>query len=213
MKIQKLLSAALACSFSSLLIAAQPMSEADMDNVSAVAGLNLLNIYGAPSAGLKVDTEENASSTKSSSNNRILDDASVEITGPLSVESYQEGETTQDFASQELTKIEEGRLNQEQGSISSFESSLQSSAIIDDRSTIGEAQAFTTSSEISYKDRNVHHEMTELGNGAVSVSRNLQIDLLKIENLRGAHHEEHRSAGSIYLSDWSSRGDTRLTPR
>ena len=52
--------------------------------------------------------------------------------------------------------------------------------------------------------------MREINNGGVAVSRDLLIDLLKIENLRGNNTDESRSAGSVYLSDWRSQGDTRI---
>ncbi len=174
------------------------LSESDLGAVSAVAGLNILDIYGAPAAGLTVETE-GASETK------VLEKDSA------ATSQYSEGENTRAFASSELKQIEEERLSANQTADTGLTIGIVS---IQDNSLVsGEAQAFTTTSEINYKTRNVHHEMTPLEGDSISISRDLHIDLLKIENLRGDHFDESRSAGSIYLSDWTSRGDTTLTPR
>ena len=78
------------------------------------------------------------------------------------------------------------------------------------KSTQGNASVFSTNSEINYKTNNVNRDMQALDDGEIIVSRDLQIDLLKLENLRGDNREGNRSAGNIYLSDWNSRGDTRI---
>lgn len=174
------------------------MSESDLDDVSAVAGLNVLDIYGQPAAGLTVDDED--SSQNGSSVNKTNDS-----------QQYSEGESTLIFASNELKQIEEEHLSASQ--TSSTEITPNTISIQDESLVTGEATGFTTTSEINYKSRNVHHEMTKLQGDSISISRDLHIDLLKIENLRGDHFDESRSAGSIYLSDWTSRGDTVLTPR
>lgn len=215
MKTSIIVSFFVTCTISNLVMASQPlnnsdskttiaayeslaMSESDLDDVSAVAGLNVLDIYGQPAAGLTVDDED--SSQNGSSVNKTNDS-----------QQYSEGESTLIFASNELKQIEEEHLSASQ--TSSTEITPNTISIQDESLVTGEATGFTTTSEINYKSRNVHHEMTKLQGDSISISRDLHIDLLKIENLRGDHFDESRSAGSIYLSDWTSRGDTVLTPR
>lgn len=194
--------------FSSYLFAGQPldsgekstiasytsleMSEMDMDDVSAVSGLNILNIHGAPAGGLMHENEE-----------------PVVLGEELNEWGFsEEAENTQEVANQEIDKIENNAVNE-----NTPVELVETPTVIENSEFQGEAQNFTTSSEITYQKQNFNHEMTKLDNGSISISRDLYIDSLKIENLRGAHYDESRSAGSIYLSDWQSRGDTTITPR
>ncbi|KZZ32450.1 hypothetical protein A3757_04800 [Oleiphilus sp. HI0117] len=170
------------------------MSESDMDDVSAIAGISVLDIYGSPAAGLTVDSEDDEATNSNGKN------------------SYNEAEDTQDFASHELKKIEDGGLATTQAS-NDIASPTETLTIEDNSVVSGAAQSFTTTSEINYKPKNFQHEMKQLSGDSISISRNLHVDLLKIENLSGDHYDESRSAGSIYLSDWTSRGNTILTPR
>lgn len=174
----------------------QPMSESDLEIVSAETGKNILNIFGASQAGLSVDSESGG-----------LPNSNIE----LDTENSTEGESTKAIALNELKAIEEDsfqNLPERQQEIISKDS--RNTVLKLSESTKGSASVFETNSEINYKNNNVHHDMRTLKNGGVAISRDLQIDLLKLENLRGDSTENGRSAGNIYLSDWSSRGDTRI---
>tara|TARA_R110001599_G_scaffold34796_6_gene111079 strand:+ start:3043 stop:3678 length:636 start_codon:yes stop_codon:yes gene_type:complete len=178
-------------------LAVQPMSEADLEFVSATTGSNILNIFGASQAGLKIDGS-------------MSEDTEVSSVS-LNTENFNEGEATKPAALNKLRTIEEDNL-QIPNNISELVLSKDTQNIVlkINEQTTGSASVFTTSSEINYKTSNVHHEMRNIEGGGVAVSRDLQIDLLKLENLRGDHMDESRSAGSIYISDWRSQGDTRI---
>jgi hypothetical protein len=177
--------------------AVQPMSESDLEVVSATTGSNILNIFGASQAGLKID-DSGLGNTESTS-------------VKLNTERFNEGEATKPVALNTLRSIDVDNLKTP-NSYADFTISndAQKTVLNINKQTTGSASAFTTSSEINYKTSNVHHDMRKIENGGVAVSRDMQIDLLKIENLRGDHSDESRSAGSIYLSDWRSQGDTRI---
>lgn len=171
------------------------MSETDMDGVSAIAGQNILNIHGSTAAGLMQENQEPQE-----------DDQTLNEWG------FSEGTNTQVFANQELSKIESDsnsgielhqNLTTEAPSIE-IDSSIKGSAGSD---------SFTTTSEVNYKKSNYRHDTTQLEGNAISIARDLKIDLLKIENISGDDLQLERSVGNIYLSNWSSRGDTTLTPR
>jgi hypothetical protein len=173
------------------------MSESDLEFVSATTGSNILNIFGASQAGLKIDDTETQEIPGSSAK--------------LETEKYQEGEATNPIAQKELDAIEEGKLQKTTTTPEfSIPQETENSIIKSNLQTTGNASVFSTSSEIKYKTTNVHHEMKTIENGGVSVSRDLQIDLLKLENLSGDQIDNSRSAGSIYLSNWNSQGDTRI---
>jgi len=131
---------------------------------------------------------------------------------PYPEKKTNEGSATQEFATAELRTAEENAAKQN-APINSF--ALDYSSVSDDiaksQVTVGQATAFTTTSEIRYEQGNFNHEMRELDNGGVAVTRDLTIDLLKIENLRGDHYDESRNAGSVFLSNWRSRGDTKIS--
>ena len=176
--------------------AVQPMSESDLEVVSATTGNNILNIFGASQAGLRVDDDVTGLGT-----------SAIE----LEAENATEGEATKSISLNELRTIEEGSLeNPPQAQPALISSDSQSTVLKLNESTTGNASVFSTSSEINYRTSNVHHDMRFLDNGGVAIARDLQIDLLKLENLSGDHANDGRSAGSIYLSNWNSRGDTRI---
>lgn len=177
-------------------LAVQPMTESDLEVVSATTGNNILNIFGASQAGLKVDNDVDTTNSEQVQ---------------LSTERYHEGEATQPAALNELRAIEEDSLQNIQSTQQAHISTdTQSTIIKQNRSTKGQASVFSTNSEIRYKNNNVHHEMRTLGKNDIAVSRDMQIDQLRLENLRGDSMDGGRSAGNIYLSDWSSQGDTRI---
>lgn len=186
---------------SSSAYSVQPMTESDLEVVSATTGDNILNIFGASQAGLKVDADEKVEPGSAT--------LQTEINASLNKEQFQEGESVSDIAAMKLRDIEQKTFsNREPVTRENIDQSVQSNAILVSESTTKSSSAYSTNSEINYKTANFKHQMRELDNG-VAVQRDLQIDLLKLENLKGAHYDE-RSAGSIYLSDWRSRGDTRI---
>ena len=192
------LSAMTMLSFSAFAV--QPMSESDLEIVSITTGNNILNIFGASQAGLKVENKTNS-----------LNNSSIGTRIELEPENYAEGEATNPIALNELRTIEEDSvqniLQPQQALISN---NSQRTVVNLNKSTQGNASVFSTNSEINYKTNNVNRDMQALDDGEIIVSRDLQIDLLKLENLRGDNREGNRSAGNIYLSDWNSRGYTRI---
>lgn len=183
-------------------LAVQPMSESDLEVVSATTGSNILNIFGASQAGLTVDDSEVGN----------LDlDSPISSSTNLTTENTTEGETAKPAALNRLRTIEEEILHTPNTPAEQILSSAAQSTVLKiNEQTIGSASVFETSSEINYKTNNVNLQMRNLENGGVGVSRNLQVDLLKLENLSGDQMNSGRSVGSIYLSDWQSQGDTRI---
>tara|TARA_R110001592_G_scaffold178865_1_gene420133 strand:- start:1462 stop:2097 length:636 start_codon:yes stop_codon:yes gene_type:complete len=192
----KITSAVVSVLLSAQVLAVQPMSESDLEVVSATTGSNILNIFGASQAGLKVDGYD--------SEDKVSSPAKLEA------ESFDEGEATKPIALNALRAIEDDNFHTPNNKDLAISKASQFTILKINEQTTGSTSLFTTSSEINYKTSNVHHEMREIRNGGVAVSRDLQIDSLKIENLRGNYLDESRSAGSIYISDWRSQGDTRI---
>jgi len=184
--------------------AVQPMTESDLEIVSATTGDNILNIFGASEAGLRVDNDKQVEPGSATLN-------AESSSASLNKEQFQEGENATTIAASEIRDIEQ-KSRQATAAIpsNSIERKHEQTAIEASESTSKTSTTYSTSSEINYKTANFKHQMRELDNGGVAVTRDLQIDLLKLENLKGAYYDENRSAGSIYLSDWRSRGDTRI---
>jgi len=181
----------------------QPMTESDLEIVSATTGDNILNIFGASEAGLRVDSNKQVEPGSATLN--------PENSTPLNKEQFQEGENAASIAASEIRELEQNSRQTKTIIPSSIiGQDVQQAAMLSGESTSKASSAYSTESEINYKTANFKHQMRELDNGGVAVTRDLQIDLLKLENLKGAHFDESRSAGSIYLSDWRSQGDTRI---
>lgn len=178
-------------------LAIQPMSESDLEIVSATTGSNILNIFGASQAGLKLDDSMSENTNVSSVS--------------LNTENFNEGEATKPAALYKLRTIEEDNLQIPNNNTERVLSNEEQHIVLKlNEQTTNSSSVFLTSSEINYKTSNVHHQMRNIDNGGVAVARDLQIDLLKLENLRGDTMDDSRSAGSIYISDWHSQGDTRI---
>jgi hypothetical protein len=171
------------------------MSETDMGGVSAVSGQNVLNIHGASAGGLMQENEESSEPSPET----------------LNEWGFSEGKSTQVFADEALKKVQDDLITSTE--TIAPQTNNDSLSVITDSSVVGEAQVFATSSEISYKKSNFSHNTEFHDNNSISVSRDLHIDMLKLENLSGDSLDHHRSVGSIYMSNWSSQGDTTLTPR
>jgi len=189
------------------------MTESDLDNISAEAGFSLLNIFGAPAAGLTDDApfdeqegdKETTSDFQISSGNRL----------------DEEENNTRKTAEDKLGDIESDQLEAEvhiNTPILSFNEVLGSlkaseETIIKASALVGRDQDDTTTNELQYQNQDYHHGLEVLGKNEVINTRDLQIDLLKLENLRGDHFDDSRSVGSIYISDWHSQGSTHTQLR
>jgi hypothetical protein len=175
--------------------AAKPMTEDDLGGVSAETGDNLLNLLGAPAAGLTID--DDGDYTPSS------------LAEPH--DTYKEGETTEVFAMNEIKSLENNSINQavlpleQDVDISTYEEAIYAS-----KQTIGVATSLDfSSSEIRYFDKNMNHDVNIITNNNIATTRDLYIDLLSIDKLNTS--EDGPSAGNIYLSNWRSQGKTTVT--
>lgn len=172
--------------------AAKPMTEDDLGGVSAETGDNILNILGAPAAGLTID-EDYTSPSHSEQH-----------------DTYKEGDTTEVFAIKEINLLENNSINltaqpsEQDIDISAFEEAIYAS-----KQTIGIATSLDYSnSEIIYYDKNMHHDVNIITNNNVATTRDLYIESLSIDKLNIS--KDGPSAGNIYLSDWRSQGKTTI---
>lgn len=184
-KQKSILLAALLC-LPGLMYAVQPLSESDMDDVSAETGRNILDIFGPAAAGLEEDTEISASE-------KAEDDDTTTIAAQVLEEAEDQ------IKRQDISSVEP------QLSFEEIENALEAGV-----SVIGSAKVFDTTSEIQYREQDFHHKAEFLADGSVIHERDLYIDLLKLENLRGDDTSSDGSLGSIYLFDWRSQGSTRM---
>jgi len=175
-------------------LAFETLSERDLQKVSAVSGRNIINILGAPSAGIKTDSlKKNDTSSKNISKEQLNSThKTVDELTSNSMRSFKEGTITTSISSEAETLTQNDIKH----------------AIDVNKQTINTALSKTSNSEIQYKDGNISHEMQVLNNGQVEVTRDLSIDLLKVENLR--IDENANSMGNIYLSSWRSQGTTQM---
>ena len=167
--------------------AVQPLTESDMDNVSVETGQNILDIFGAAAAGLEDDIDPNEGAEESK------DTVSKDAAQFTLQDNEQEAAEPSIADSPSYTSFEDAQA------------AIEASA-----KTVGTASVFKTSSEIQYNDKDFSHKADFARDGSVLHTRDLKIDLLKLENLRGDYNDSERSAGSIYLSNWESRGSTRM---
>lgn len=193
------------------IYAAKPMTEDDLGSVSAETGNNILNLLGAPAAGLTIDISNDS---PSSSNTKFSNLTASEATStPAQYDTTHEGETTNDFAIEEIKSLENSSdFSQNLAPNNDVDISAFEEAIYASKQTIGVANSLEFSnSEIRYFDKDVHHNLTILSDNKVTISRDLQIDLLKVDKLNTT--KDGPSAGSIYLSDWRSQGTTRINSK
>ena len=175
------------------------MDESDLDGVSAVTGNNILSIFGAPAAGLTDDAETDPEQTTTS----------------LSRNSYQEGDTTNDFAKNELRTIEK---NSSDGSntttVFHVNETAYEEAIHSTEEVIGSSnfQSTSTSSKVYYKEKNVSHKMTPINVSEITSTSDIAIDQFVFENLKG--NNEHRpDVGDLYLSNFRAQTSTHIQSR
>lgn len=179
--------------FSVPVSAVQPLSEQAMDDVSFESGLNILNVYGPTSAGLSDDIDLLAPSAEDKEKQLVTATTSAKELLEDAEESQDESVTAPPLDTNlSFKEVEE--------------------AISAGISTVGRAgTTFDTSSEIQYNKKSFIHDAEFLSNGDVIHTRDLQIDLLKIEDIKGNYRDEGRTIGDIYLSDWESRGSATLS--
>ncbi|MFT5718332.1 MAG: hypothetical protein ACI9T7_002539 [Oleiphilaceae bacterium] len=175
--------------------AAKPMTEDDLGGVSAETGDNILNIFGAPAAGLTIDQDYTSTSPSEQQ------------------DTYQEGDTTEVFALEEIKSLENSSINQTiEPLVQDVDISVFEEAIYASKQTVGTANLLDfSSSEIRYFDKDVHHKLTIISNNNIETTRDLYIDLLTVKELNTT--EGGPSAGSIFLSDWRSQGKTSIISR
>jgi len=178
---------------------AKPMNENDLGSISAVSGENILSLFGAPAAGLSI---EQAGALATSSKNTTLSKN----------ETYEEGSTTEVFAEAELESLEKDSSEQVPPPNLNIDISAFEEAIYASKLTTGIATSLDSSnSEIQFFNKNMNRNLTVITGNDIKVSRDLHIDLLKIDDLRTS--AEGPSAGSLYLSDWRSKGTTHMVTR
>ncbi len=184
------------------IMAVQPLDEVGLEGVSADAGVNILNLYGATAAGIALDAAPDGG------------DELRGLASQVSLDQTRHSEATeaQPAAEQQLSDLEQSlqtlTRDQELGSVLS---SQEVSSLLNANSlTLGQANVLRNSSEIRYRDANFNRELQTLDEDSVNLNRDLLIERLSIENLSGNDTETSRSAGSIFISDWRSRGATRI---
>lgn len=184
----------LAPMISAPLHAVEPMSEEAMGSMALESGQDFIQIYGPTSAGLTIDIDDESDSKKTSAS-ESADDTAIAA-------------TKQTIADLEKQLIEEFETAKASGDTDIGQAAL----LKGDSIIVGQAGAFDTTSEISYKDGAFKHDAKFNKDGSVEHTRNLQVDMLKFENLSSDAANDN-SFGSIYISDWSSRGTNTTTER
>jgi len=173
----------------------EPLSEKDMSDLALESGNSILKIYGATAAGIRVEAigKEDDTETK--------DKEETDDTGVKAARST-------------LKNIEEQITKEFQQEFSTSALDPQLTAIIKPvEQVVGNAAAFDTYSEIRYNKENFKHEAKFNADGSVQHDRDLQIDLLKFENIGGDDLDDPSTIGSIYISDWTSQGSTTTQMR
>jgi len=165
------------------------MNESDLGSVSALSGDNILSIFGAPAAGLTIDMDENANQFSTTS---------------LSTTQHQESETSYDFATKEIQKIEENNNNNANTIAINHEDETGLDKTIHYAEEVvynSSFQTTSTSSEVRYKESNVHHKMTPISDNQISSQSDVLIDQFRFDNLKG-NDDNRPSAGQIFFSDF-----------
>lgn len=176
--------------------AVEPLSEDDMGDLALDSGQNILQMYGATAAGLRLEIEGNDNDQKRTEQEEASNETSIE-TAKSTLKSIEE-QLTEEFNNdrQDLT----------------LDPNLQ--AIIKPvERVVGQATAFDTTSEIRYDKDKFKHDATFNPDGSVQHDRDLSIDLLKFENLSSDNLDDQSTIGSIYISDWTSEGSTTTQTR
>ena len=171
--------------------AVEPLSEDDMGDLALDSGQNLLQMYGPTAAGLSFDVVGINGEQDNPVPEDTVDETSIK-TAASNLKSIEE-QLTEEF-------------NKDRQALN-LDPNLE--AIIKPvERVVGQAASFDTTSEIRYDKDKFKHDATFNADGTVQHDRDLQIDLLKFENIGGDDLNDPSTIGSIYISDWSSRGST-----
>ena len=170
--------------------AVEPLSEGDLGDLALDSGQNLLQLYGPTAAGLRIEALGE-------------DEADVELdSGAVDETSIETASTTLKSIEEQLTE----EFNKTRQDIT-FDPNLEAVLKPEER-IVGSAEVFEQTSEIQYDKDKFKHDPTFNRDGTVQHDRDLQVDLLKFENIGTDDINESAKFGSIYISDWSSRGST-----
>jgi|GEM_PF-4149055 len=165
------------------------MNESDLGNVSALSGNNILSILGAPAAGLTIDIDKNDNQISSTSFSTIQN---------------QESETTNGFSKNEIrTVVENNSDTVNTILVFHVDETELNKAIHDTEEVVNKSsfQSTSTSSEVRYKESNVHHKMTPINDNAISTQADVFIDQFRFDNLKG-NDENRPSAGQLFFSNF-----------
>jgi len=202
----------------SLVFAVEPMNEMDLGGVSADIGYNPIEMYAAPSAGLvsegydisksKFNNKADSSSNKPSEYENLSS-----FSSEASIDQYAEGDSTKDFVENELRNIEVNDIDKS-SIITAFNIDEEAfeEAIHAGEYVVTNTKFLTslTTSEVRYKESNVHHKSTIQLDGSIKGQTDVTIDLFKFEHLMG-DSSEGRDAGNLFLSDFSIQTNTHTT--
>jgi len=195
---------------SSLVFAVEPMTEIDLGGISADIGYNPIEMFGAPSAGLVsegYDISLNKVKPLSSPNASSSPDQEKESDSSTEppIDQYSEGNSTKDFASNELRDIEVSDMDKD-SIITAFNIDEEAfeEAIHAGEYVVTNTKFLTseTTSEVRYKESNIHHESIIQPDGSVKGQAEVQIDVFKFEHLMG-DNSEGRDAGNLIISDFA----------
>lgn len=180
--------------------AVQPLTDSAMESVSAELSQNVLNVLGSPAAGLTEDSDAQLeiSQKKVSS----LDDGASVVATDILEDS--DGSTTE---SQEIL-VDIGNS----ASFADIEEALSSSVSVT-RTANQDESLFGTSSEVSYQKSSYKKDIEVIDPFTVRQTRDMTIDLIALENLKGGFDDDDEIAGSIYLSNFETKGVTTLIER
>ena len=172
-------------SLSSVGWAVEPMSDEDMGDFALASGQSFLQVYGPSSAGLSIDTPNESGDVDDT---RLT--SSSKVIEDLDQDSLEARPITPQGNSPDAETVD---------------AAIESGIV-----TVGNAQVEDTTSEISYKQVDFKREAIFNTDGSVIQTRDLQIDRLEFQNIT---IDDNPSLGNVYISDWSSQGQTTTQGR
>ena len=172
-------------SLSSASLAVEPMSDEDMGDFALASGQSFLQVYGPSSAGLSIDTPNDSGD---------VDDTSLASSSKV-IEDLD----------QDSLEIKTSEPQGNTPDADTIDGAIESGIV-----TVGNAQVEETTSEISYKQVDFKREAIFNTDGSVIQTRDLQIDRLEFQNIT---IDDNPSLGNVYISDWSSQGQTTTQGR
>jgi len=191
------------------VMAVEPMTEADLGSVSADIGYDVLDVYGAPAAGL-VSEGGQTSNESSRDENESDEEASVQA------EQYSEGESTQEFAANEIRSLEVDSEHKD-SFIQAFgidEKAFEEAISAGEGAVVRKTKFLTTNttSEVIYNEEDVHHESELQADGSLKGYSDIHIEQFRFEKLQG-NDIENSDAGNLFLTDFTARTRTHMIER